>query len=231
MYCYKILLVRNSIVLPVLIGLSVLATPAKASLSLGVEASVAQWEGKTAASAFEDEGGDVAVGGNLKIQIYKMFAGIEFLSGKYKFDKQPANDSVIANGVADVTRRETNTTIGYYLFDNLSLFAKYKSLKFDASNSYHFKNPGVGSQVHWTLSSNWLLFANIALFEGDVHLDGKNSGDSSVTEYMYGVVFRPTLHTHFILSSRFQELDIEMTDSGEETHEFSGGYLSYNYIF
>jgi hypothetical protein len=208
-----------------------LPLPAQASLSVGVDTSVANWKGDVGNRSFDDDGNVIAVGANIKIKFYKLFTGLDYLTGKYHFDNQPAPGSIVADGSKAVTRTELNAVVGYYLFDNLSLFAKYKSLKFDATHSYHFKNPGIGSQVHWTVTRRWLLFANVAFFKGDVHLDGNNSGDSSVREYAIGVAFRPTLHTHFILSSRHQELDIDMKNSQSETHDYSGWFLSYNYIF
>ena len=220
------------IVSPLILLAGVIFTqPANASLSIGADANVVGWEGAIRGDQYQSDNSTIQYGVNFKIKFNKLYTGADYSAGRYDFSGQDIPGDATSNPDSTVRRNEFNVVVGYYVFRHLSLFAKYKNLVFDNGEKYKLKDPGLGAQLHYTLSSHWLLFGNVARFSGDFTIDGHNDGDTNIKEYALGAAYRPALHSYISVSYRKHRLDYQYNNAGTETHTLSGLFASYNYVF
>ncbi|MGD8640648.1 MAG: hypothetical protein PVG89_08485 [Gammaproteobacteria bacterium] len=221
----------QSPVLLIVVALLLAPQASYASLAVGVEMQSANWEVSPPANQPNNDTTGIGLGFNVKIKFYKLYTGLDYLRGLYDFDSQNVPGIATANPDTNVTRTEWNAVVGYDVFRYLSLFAKYKSLDFDNGANYRLENPGVGVQVHYPLSSHWLIFANTAQFTGDFSMSGGIRGDTDIAEQEMGIAYRPSLHTYIEIGMKRQEVDYDYDSNGKESHQLQGFSIGYHYVF
>lgn len=204
---------------------------AQASVSVGLNVNFSNWHGEISGNAYDKNNQTGQYGFNVKVKFDRLYTGVDYLSGHYRFSDSGVPGDATQNPNNGVSRTEENLVLGYYPYQYLSVFVKYKRLVFNNGENYQLKNPGVGAQLHYTLSLHWVVFTRISRFAGDFTINGGAAGDSDIMVYTVGAAFRPALHSYISLHFQNQKLDYQYNQGDTETHTLSGFGVSYNYVF
>ncbi len=232
----------NKITLFLLLMLSSMTVSAQddINISLGVKLLSANWTGNNNNSAtdFKRTGGG-QFAWNIAIQKQRYYAGLNLQGGAYKFENnapdQVSNNTSTAVNNVTIQRSEIDLIVGYYFWENISLFIDFKSTqnKYDNNNfKQKFSGLGLGVSGSWLLNDNWSLYGTFGFIgRGDLKADDKVNGYANSAALEFGGLYRYRDAHRFTLGIKSQGQKYNYNNGSTQTHNFGGVFIGYNYLF
>ncbi|HEY9050632.1 MAG TPA: hypothetical protein VIQ03_03750 [Gammaproteobacteria bacterium] len=224
-----------------LTALSMQTAYADQSITLGVKLLGTGWQGDNGAvsSSFNsDEGGQLAFSASYLQD--KFYAGISLQNGEYKFSGAapdqftPSGRNSTSN--VDIEHREIDLLVGYYFWQQVSLFADIKGVSNTWSNDNYKQNfggLGFGASGYLALNNDWTGFGSIGFVgRGDIKDDNDvKVGDGTSSALEVGAIYRIDPNNTINLGLKFRNYRFEYLDNTTQDYSINALFFGYNHSF
>ena len=231
---------------PCVLAAMLLGSPAYAQedplyITIGARLQASGWEGENDGGSdtdFEsDDGG--AFGVRLLMQKGRLYGGISLQGGEYKFDDDAPDlvfDAPPPSTADDATieRGEADFLLGYYFWEQVSLFLDIKSVTNewqDEDYALHYSGLGFGVSGFIPLDERWTLFGTFGIVPLKIRADGDDIGDGTGSALEFGAVWRFRDTTNFVFSLRNQHQEYDFDNDAGQTHNIGGLVVGINHRF
>ena len=209
-------------------------------ITLGARLLATGWEGENeglADSDFEsDDGG--AFGVRFLMQKGRLYGGISLQGGEYDFDDETPDlvfeEGLLARRDDSIKREEADFLLGYYFWDQVSLFLDIKSVTNewdDVDYALHYAGLGFGVSGFIPLNESWTVYGTFGLVPLEIRADGDNIGDGLGSAIEFGAVWRFAKATNLVIGLRNQHQEYDFDNDAEQTHDIGGLVIGINHRF
>lgn len=207
-------------------------------ISFGAKLQLSTWEGNNTGNQnadFDSNGNQFSL--SVSFKKGRLFGGVNFQGGTFDFSNGSPN-RVRENGSssasnATIERGEFDLLLGYYFWDQISLFLDIKSVTNDWQNeAYSLKYGGLGFGVmgFHPLSPQWTLFGSVGWIGNlDIEADGNSIGDGKSSALELGGLFRINDVMNFTIGVKSQHQEYEFNNQEKQTHDIGGLVIGFTY--
>lgn len=211
-------------------------------ITLGARLLATGWEGENEGavdSSFEsDDGG--AFGVRFLIQKGRLYGGISLQGGEYDFDEETPDlvfDAPLGSFPSSddsIKREEADFLLGYYFWDQVSLFLDIKSVTNewdDVDYALHYAGLGFGVSGFIPLADRWTLYGTFGVVPLNIRADSDDIGDGFGSAIEFGAVWQFAKATNLVIGLRNQHQEYDFDNDAEQTHDIGGLVIGINHRF
>lgn len=206
---------------------------------ISLKLSPTTWSGSN-----EDAGGDfnssttqITLG--FGIQNDRLYGRLSLRGGTFSFtDSAPAQEFKTARVLTpnvDIEHGETDLIIGYYFWQQISVFADYKSFKNVWKNSDYemsYSGLGVGVSGFHPLNQAWTFYGSVGfLFPYSIESNAGNIGDGNGSSLDLGFSYRWITHAQVSLGLKTQTQRLDFDNGNQQSHNRGELYVGIQYQF
>ena len=223
-----------------LLALTSLAAQADSSMSLGVSLNATGWSGDNGAgnSNFEsDQGGQL--GFSLSYSKNLWYAGLSLQGGEYEFSQTAPSQFTSSGNLATqntkIKHSDFDLLVGYYVWDQISLFVDLKAVGSQWQNNQYeqnFSGLGLGIAGYKALNKNWTLYGSWGVVGGKIQQkDNSQLGDASSGALTIGASYQLNRLDRLSMGLKLRGYQYDFDNGQSQRHDLNGLFFGYNHVF